>query len=139
MTPDIVLTEHAPRGTADPLYIPWWAKGEYAAKNGTKYRMADGTSIVGGRIVVRGTGDFTRAPAARQVLTPQPEVQRARETPRRAPKTPDAAQLLLAEHRTRDLRLELCKRYSLDPSMLDGPNPGVVSMRLLNALRRAGL
>ena len=135
-TVDQALLEHAPRGTSDPLYIPWWAKGEYAAKNGTKFQLADGTSIVSGKIVVRGTGDFTRAPAARQVLTPQPGTLSARQTPRKPSKTPDEAQRILAEHRTPEERLALCKRYSLDPAMLDGPNPGVVSMRIVNALRK---
>ena len=135
-TVEIALAEHAPRGTADPLYIPWWAKGEYAAKNGTKYRLADGTSIIGGKIVVRGTGDFTKAPAAGQVLTPQPGTRSARETPRKAPKAPDEAQRILAEHRDPAARLALCKRYSLDPAILIGPNAGVVSMRIVNALRK---
>jgi hypothetical protein len=135
-TVDQALTEHAPRGTMDPLYIPWWAKGEYAAKNGTKFRLADGTSIVGGRIVVRGTGDFTKAPVAAQVLIPQPRASRATLTPRKAPKAPDEAQQILAAHRTPEERLALCKRYSLDPAILIGPNAGVVSMRIVNALRK---
>lgn len=136
MTIDAVLLEHAPRGTADPLYVPWWAKGEYAAKNGTKYRLADGTSIVGGKIVVRGHGDFSRASTPAQVLTPRPSARGATQTPRRAPKAPDEAQRILAEHRSPLERLALCKRYSLDPAILEGPNAGVVSMRILNAIRR---
>jgi hypothetical protein len=135
-TVEIALAEHAPRGTADPLYIPWWAKGEYAAKNGTKYRLADGTSIIGGKIVVRGTGDFTKAPVLAQVLTPQARPSRAPLTPRKAPKAPDEAQRILAEHRDPAARLALCKRYSLDPAILIGPNAGVVSMRIVNALRK---
>jgi hypothetical protein len=135
-TVNIALAEHAPRGTADPLYIPWWAKGEYAAKNSTKFRLADGTSIVGGAIVVRGTGDFTKAPVAAQVLTPQPRTSSGSATPRKAPKAPDEAQRILAAHRTPEERLTLCKRYSLDPAILIGPNAGVVSMRIVNALRK---
>jgi len=135
-TVEIALAEHAPRGTADPLYIPWWAKGEYAAKNSTKFRLADGTSIIGGKIVVRGTGDFTKAPVLAQVLTPQSRPSRATLTPRKAPKAPDEAQRILAEHRDPAARLALCKRYSLDPAILIGPNAGVVSMRIVNALRK---
>jgi hypothetical protein len=115
------------------MYIPWWAKGEYARKNGTTFRMRDGTTIVGGKIHVRGSGDFTPPPGVMwtgEVPPPDPR-------PAKVRKAPDAAQQLLAQHPTRDLRANLCDRFQLPHTILDGPNAGVVSMRLLNAIRKA--
>ena len=142
-TIDQVLLEHNPRGTDDPLYIPWWAKGEYARKNGTKFRLGDGTSIEGGRIVQRGTGAFRSASAPAPVLIPQPPAASARKTPPRASATPskgtatpDLVAQLLQMHRTLDARTALCRQYGVDPQILHtAPNAGVASMRLANALR----
>jgi len=138
-----VLAEHNPRGTDDPLYIPWWAKGEYARANGTKYTMGDGTRIEGGRVVQRGTGAFGSASKPEPVLTPRPPAASARKTPPRAsatpsrtPRTPDLVAQLLQMHRTLDARTALCRQYGVDPEILrTAPNPGVASMRLANALR----
>jgi len=145
-TIDQVLAEHNPRGTDDPLYLPWWAKGEYARKNGTKYRLSDGSCIDAGRIVSRGTGSLRKPLEIARVPTPQPRVQKASETPLRAFQTPskppraprelDAVALLLAANRTPESRLALCALWSIDPTILtNAPNPGVASMRLANALR----
>jgi hypothetical protein len=145
-TIDQVLTEHNPRGTDDPLYLPWWAKGEYARKNGTKYRLSDGSCIEAGRIVSRGTGSLRKPSEIARVLTPQPSAQKASETPLRAFRTPskpvqtprelDAVAQLLADNRTPESRLALCAQYGVDPAILtNAPNPGVASMRLANALR----
>lgn len=142
-TIDEVLLEHAPRGNDDPLYVPWWAKGEYARANGTKYRLEDGTVIEGGRIVVRGTGSPRSASKPEPVLTPQPPAARVSETPSRASRTPrkpartpDLVDELLQMNRSRESRLVLCRAYGVDPAILDNaPNPGVASMRLANALR----
>ena len=145
-TIDQVLTEHNPRGTDDPLYLPWWAKGEYARKNGTKYRLSDGSCIDAGRIVSRGTGSLRKPLEIARVPTPQPRVQKASETPLRGfpthskpvrtPKEPDLVSQLLAVHRSPESRLALCAQYGVDPTILtNAPNPGVASMRLANALR----
>jgi hypothetical protein len=34
------------------------------------------------------------------------------------------------------LRVALCNEYGIDPAILDAPNNGVATMRLLNALRK---
>ena len=136
-TIDDVLAEHDPRPTGDPLYIPWWAKGWYAAKNGTRWSLADGTSIVGGKVATRGNGDFSGPAAVNEVPGSLPKSPSATKAPRKAPKGPDAAQQLLAQHPTRDQRANLCDRFQLPHTILDGPNAGVVSMRLLNAIRKA--
>jgi hypothetical protein len=39
----------------------------------------------------------------------------------------------------RAARVALCRRYKIDPTILDAPNAGVATMRLLNALRKAGV
>lgn len=143
-TVEQVLAEHCPRSGDDPLYVPWWAKGEYAARIGTKWAMPDGTQIVGGRIVVRGSGAFPSASRAEPLSKPRPQAESARETPRRASSTPsrskrplDRVDELLQEHRTLDARTVLCVQHGIDPAILrDAPNPGVASMRLANALRK---
>jgi len=38
----------------------------------------------------------------------------------------------------RAARVALCKRWKINPAILDAPNAGVATMRLLNALRKAG-
>ena len=137
---DPALAEHNPRPAGDPYYIPWWAKGEYARKNGTKYALPDGTTIAGGQIVTRGHG---RRLEPQRVYQPRPGIESATETPRsapaiprKAPREPDAAQLLVAECNGKGERAALCRRHGIDPAILDAPNPGVATMRLLNALRR---
>lgn len=132
MTEFAPLLEHAPRPPGDPDYVPWWAKGEYARKNGTKYTTESGVVIASGEVI-------GRASIVPRVLTPQPTVSSATETPRkpaRIPREPDAAQRLLAECAGGAEKIALCKRYGLDPAILDAPNAGVATMRLLNALRR---
>jgi len=129
------LTEHSPRPVADPNYVPWWAKGEYARANGTKYTTESGVVIVGGQ----ATGRLPVASRPAPVLTPQPAATSATETRRKAPATPrepDRAQRLLAECPWKSERVGLCKQYGIDPAILDAPNNGVATMRLLNALRK---
>jgi hypothetical protein len=130
------LQEHAPRPAGDPDYVPWWAKGEYAKKNGTKYTTESGVVIESGWATGRVPMHLRRDP----VLTPQPTPTSATETPRkpaRTPREPDAAQQLVAECAGRSERVGLCKQYGIDPAILDAPNNGVATMRLLNALRKA--
>lgn len=144
-TVEQVLAEHRPRSGDDPLYIPWWAKGEYAARVGTKWAMPDGTKIEGGQVVRRGSGAFPSASKAEELYQPRPLAASARETrergkttPSRAKRAPDRVDELLQEHRTLDARTVLCIQHGIDPAILrDAPNPGVASMRLANALRKA--
>ena len=133
------LTEHNPRPVGDPDFVPWWAKGEYARKNGTKYTTESGVTIVAGV----ATGRLPVAPRVAPVPKAQPATTSGTETPRKAPatppkpvRTPDLVAQLLAVHRTREARLELCAKYGVDPSIFtNAPNPGVAAMRLANALR----
>lgn len=130
------LTEHAPRPAGDPDYVPYWAKGEYARRNGTSYTTESGVTVVHGQ----ATGRLPVAPKAAPVSKPQPAPARATETPWKAAKTPskapDLVAQLLALHRTPDARLGLCAKYGVDPAIFTGaPNPGVAAMRLANALR----
>jgi hypothetical protein len=130
------LQEHAPRPAGDPDYVPWWAKGEYAKKNGTKYTTESGVVIESGWATGRVPMHLRRDP----VPTPQPAPASATETPRkpaRVPREPDAAQRLVAECPWKSERVGLCKQYGIDPAILDAPNNGVATMRLLNALRKA--
>jgi hypothetical protein len=129
------LTEHSPRPVGDPDYVPWWAKGEYARKNGTKYTTESGVTIVAGV----ATGRLPVAPRVAPVPKAQPATASATETPRKAPKVPrepDAAQRLVAECPWKSERVGLCKQYGIDPAILDAPNNGVATMRLLSALRK---
>ena len=129
------LEEHAPRPAGDPDYVPWWAKGEYAKKNGTKYTTESGVVIESGWATGRVPMHLRREP----VLTPPPAPASATETPRkpaRVPREPDAAQRLVAECAGRSERVALCKKHGIDPAILDAPNAGVATMRLLNALRK---
>lgn len=129
------LDEHNPRPAGDPDYVPWWAKGEYAKKNGTKYTTESGVVIESGWATGRVPMHLRRDP----VPTPQPAPASATETPRRparVPREPDAAQRLVAECNGGAEKIALCKKYGLDPAILDAPNAGVATMRLLNALRK---
>lgn len=116
---DAVLLEHAPRGVGDPLYVPWWAK---ARGLGYSFRLADGTKIEDGRVVL---------------YSPQPRASSAREVPSVASERPSVdVGRIVDEHRGRSEREALCRRYGIDTKILDAPNAGVQSMRLRNALRR---
>ena len=129
------LLEHHPRPAGDPDYVPWWAKGEYAARQLTKYATESGVIVEAGFVV----GRVPRHERVEPVLAPRPTPASATETPRKAPRVsrePDAAQRLVAECAGRVERVALCKRHGIDPAILDAPNPGVATMRLLNALRR---
>lgn len=129
------LTEHCPRPPGDPDYVPWWAKGEYAHRNGTKYTTESGVVIEAGFASGRVPKHLQREP----VSQPHPTPASATETPRKAsrvPREPDAAQRLVAECAGKVERAALCKRHGIDPAILDAPNAGVATMRLLNALRK---
>lgn len=133
------LTEHFPRPSGDPDYVPYWAKGEYARANGTSYTTESGVTIVGGR----ATGRLPVASRPAPVLTPQPSpasvpetLRKASATPPKPTRTPDLVAQLLAVHKTREARLGLCAKYGVDPAIFtNAPNPGVAAMRLANALR----
>ena len=131
------LTEHNPRPVGDPDFVPWWAMGAYARKHCTKYTTESGVTIVGGK----ATGRLLVEPRPAPVLTPQPRAASGTETPRKAPATPrepDLAQQLVAQCPFPVLRVALCNEYGIDPAiLLDAPNNGVATMRLLNALRKA--
>ena len=81
------------------------------------------------------------APRPAPVPKAQPRVASVSETPRKAPATPrepDLAQQLVAKCPFPVLRVALCNEYGIDPAiLLDAPNNGVATMRLLNALRKA--
>ena len=81
-----------------------------------------------------------------RVLTPECAPARATETPRKPSATPssaegptDRARQLVQGCEGRAARVALCRRYKIDPTILDAPNAGVATMRLLNALRKAGV
>ena len=121
-------TEHTPRPSGDPDYVPYWAKGEYARKNGYSFTTESGHTLREGTVV------HHREPAPRTV-------QAVRELPPvpKAARPLDAVQSLLIIHKTREARLALCAAWGIDPAIFTGaPNPGVAAMRLANALRRAG-
>jgi len=128
MTEFTAHTEHAPRPSGDPDYVPYWAKGEYARKNGYSYTTESGHTLREGTVV------HHREPAPRTV-------QAVRELPPvpKAARPLDTVQSLLIIHKTREARLALCAVWGIDPAIFTGaPNPGVAAMRLANALRRAG-
>ena len=127
------LDQHEPRPVGDPLYVPYWARGEYAAKAGTSYTMADGTKLAGGRIVVLG---IASRPEELPKYRPQPE--KVTEVPRKpTARVLDVVGQLLQEHRTPEARQALCRKHGIEWSIVaTAPNPGVGTMRLANALRR---
>lgn len=97
-------------------------------------RRGPGCCVVNGRL------------AGSRVLTPEctplsgsETPRKAEETPSRVVGTPDRARRLVLECDGRAARVALCKRYKINPAILDAPNAGVATMRLLNALRRAGV
>jgi len=130
------LAEHAPRAGDDPLYVPWWAKDPKAEFS---WSLTDGTLIRAGKVVREGTGKFTERPPA-PVRAETVEVRiRARIDHERS-KSGDAVLELVRANPRREQRGALCEKYGVDPAILDGaPNPGVATMRLVNALRRVGL
>lgn len=129
MTPFTAHTEHAPRPSGDPDYVPYWAKGEYARKNGYSFTTESGYTVREGAVVGRSTPTPRPPPPVRE-LPPVPKAARPL----------DAVQSLLTVHKSREERLVLCAKYGVDPAIFTGaPNPGVAAMRLANALRRAGV
>lgn len=121
-------TEHAPRPAGDPDYVPYWAKGEYARKNGYSYTTESGHTLREGTVVGH------REPTPRTVQAP-----RALPPVPKAARPLDTVQSLLVIHKDRESRLALCAAWGIDPAIFTGaPNPGVAAMRLANALRRAG-
>ena len=144
-----VMVEHNPRGTDDPCYVPWWAKGAFARANGTKYTTEEGSTIEAGRVLTEGHGrrsepvelsKYHRTPESGSVAPRKGSATPSKPT-RTLPATPPAADDHAAElvsiYKTRDARLRLCAKYGIDPGILDAPNAGIQSMRLRNALRRA--
>jgi hypothetical protein len=130
------LLEHHPRPAGDPDYVPWWAKGEYAARLVTKYATESGVIVEAGFV----TGRVPRHARVESVPEPRAAAPSATETPRKAPRVPrepDAAQRAVAECNGKSERVALCKKHGIDPAILDAPNAGVATMRLLNALRKA--
>lgn len=80
-----------------------------------------------------------------RVSSVQPGIESAPETPRepratppRVEAAPDRARQLVQECDGRAARVALCKRWGINSAILDAPNAGVATMRLLNALRKAG-
>lgn len=143
------LAEHNPRPVGDPHYVPYWAKGAYARAHGTSYTLEDGSVVRGGEIAHMGTGASRSASSAAELLKYRAGVERSSEVPSVRPATlsrserppakePDAVAKLLQEHRTPEQRRALCERHGIDwTTVTSAPNPGVGSMRLANALRRA--
>lgn len=136
-----VVNEHSPRPAGDLLYVPYWAKGEYARRNHTKYTTEEGSVIEAGRVVKEGHGS---AASARELYRPRVNTTSATEGPRkasathsRAAKTLDLAATLVKTCRSPDEKRALAHKHGIDPGVLDhAPNPGVASMRLVNALRK---
>ena len=94
-------------------------------------RRGPGCCVVNGRL------------AGMQLYSVQPGIESAPETPRepratppRAEAAPDRARQLVQECDGRAARVALCKRWKINPAILDAPNAGVATMRLLNALRK---
>lgn len=136
-----VLGEHNPRPTGDPAYVPYWAKGEYARRNNTKYTTEEGSTIESGRVVKEGHGSAREALA---VYRPQAGLESGSETPRKAQerhsarvRTLDLAATLVSACEDIHAKRALARQHGIEPGVLDGaPNAGVASMRLVNALRR---
>jgi hypothetical protein len=132
------LAEHAPRAGDDPLYVPFWAKDP---KSDFSWSLTDGTLIRAGRVVREGTGKFTeRAPAPVRAETVEVRIRARLDHERTKAKSSDVVLELVRAHPNRGQREALCEKYGIDPAILNGaPNPGVATMRLVNALRRVGL
>jgi len=96
-------------------------------------RRGPGGCFVHGRLV----GSRVLTPeCAPPSVTETPREPRA--TPSRVEAAPDRARQLVQECDGRAARVALCKRWGINPAILDAPNTGVATMRLLNALRKAG-
>jgi hypothetical protein len=132
------LAEHAPRAGDDPLYVPFWAKD---TKTDFSWSLTDGTLIRAGRVVREGTGKFTeRAPAPVRAVPVEVRIRARLDHERTKAKASDVVLELVRAHPGREQRAALCEKYGIDPAILNGaPNPGVATMRLVNALRRVGL
>jgi hypothetical protein len=132
------LAEHAPRAGDDPLYVPFWAKDP---KTDFSWSLTDGTLIRAGKVVREGTGKFTeRAPAPVRPETVEVRIRARLDHERTKAKASDVVLELVRAHPNRGQREALCEKYGIDPAILNGaPNPGVATMRLVNALRRVGL
>ncbi|MFM2095239.1 MAG: hypothetical protein RIS70_2363 [Planctomycetota bacterium] len=136
-----VLTEHSPRPAGDPLYVPYWAKGDYARRLGTRYTTEEGSVIEAGRVVKEGLG---KASEGRSVCISRGTQENATETPRKASETRsrqarslDLASTLVKSCASPDEKCALAIRHGIDPAAVKtAPNPGVASMRLVNALRK---
>lgn len=133
-----VMSEHAPRGSDDPCYVPWWAKGGYARRNGTKYTTEEGSTVEAGRVVTEGHG---RRSEGERLPEYRPQAQNATEgrgkATARVPRAPDEVRQMLQDNPSRQQRVALCHKWGIDPGLLDNaPNAGVATMRLANALRR---
>ena len=103
------LDAHGPN--SGPDYVPWWAKGDYAKKNGTSYTTESGVTVKDGEI----TG---RPAAVKERIERKTEVKPGVDIP--------------------DLTLpELCDKYGLSHDLYKtAPNGGVATMRVRNAVRR---
>jgi len=132
------LAEHAPRAADDPLYVPWWAKDTKAEFS---WSLTDGTLIRAGKVVREGTGRFTeRPPAPVRAETVEVRIRARIDHDRKSAKPTNVVLELVRAHPGREQRAALCEKYGVDPAILNGaPNPGVATMRLVNALRRVGL
>ena len=120
------LDDHFPAPAGDPNYVPWWARGEYARRNGTSYTTESGVSIANGTVVGERP---KRAVEAVPVPTPPPVPAKRSEAPRK-PVTP---QLDVARLRS------MAANYGLrDDVWKESPNMGVAVMRLKNAARKKG-
>jgi hypothetical protein len=129
-----VMNEHTPRPVGDRFEHPWWAKGEYARKNDTKWTAPDGTRIEAGKVVSLGDTSWSPDVAPRSVSETPAATRVARPA-----REPDEASRRLAACRSDDEILDLFSEFGVDPSWLTNPAPngGVRKMRMLNALRRA--
>lgn len=122
------LDDHFPAPAGDPDYVPWWAKGEYARRNGTSYTTESGVSITNG-VMVGKRSEKAVEPAP--VHQPQPDTAKRAETPRKAAPVPS--------------KLDIGRLHSLaesfglrDDVWKESPNMGVAVMRIKNAARRKG-
>lgn len=100
-----------PNPIAGPDYVPWWAQGEYARKNGTSYTTESGITVKDG------------------MITGRPQIAKERIERKAEPKPGvDIPDLTLPE---------LCDKYNLSHDLYKtAPNGGVASMRVRNAIRK---
>ena len=129
-----VLTEHAPRPVGDRFEHPWWAKGEYARVNDTRWTAPDGTTIRAGKVLRLGNTAWSPS-----VATPNVSETPAPTKVARPAREQDEASRRLGECTSDDAILALFSEFGVDPCWVTNPAPngGVRKMRMLNALRRA--